>query len=719
MSAGGHDLSGRWRATEADDELRRAYPSLDFDDASWPELDVPGHWQRTTPFAASDGPLLYRRRFELGRPTEPGQRSWLVFDGVFYQSDVWLDGSYLGDTEGYFFQHAFEITDAITGGTEHVLAAEVSCAPQSDRRRKRNLTGVFQHWDAIDDSANPGGIWRPVRVETSGPVRIAHDRVICLDADVQRATVGFRLVVDAAAEHAVRVVSRVAGTEHEQTVDLAAGENQLEWSVVVPDPVLWWPHALGDAVLHDVSVYIELADGTISDERRCRIGLRAVQLDDWVMSINGERLFLKGTNQGPTSYWLAEADEAAQRHDLELARDAGLDLVRAHAHIARPELYEAADELGMLIWQDLPLHLGYHRSVRHQAVRQAREAVDLLGHHPSVVMWCGHNEPMDAPIGAEGLADPKERRRILTRAAVDQELPSYNRSVLDRSIARALRKADRSRPVIPHSGVLPHLPQIDGTDSHLYFGWFLGDERQLPAFCAAVPRLARFVSEFGAQAVPEDAEFIDAAAWPDLDWDDLAERHALQKVFLDRYVPPDDHETFDEWARATREYQATLIRHHVETLRRLKYRPTGGFAQFCFADSIPAVTWSVLSFDRRPKEGYRALAEACRPVIVVADRPPEHLHPGEPIDWDVHVVSDLRVPLDGVRVVARLVADHAERTFGWEGDVPADDCVRIGTISTTAPTVAGPLRLELELVHPEHEVTNRYETAVFTDHHEH
>ena len=70
------------------------------------------------------------------------------------------------------------------------------------------------------------------------------------------------------------------------------------------------------------------------------------------------------------------------------------------------------------------------------------------------------------------------------------------------------------------------------------------------------------------------------------------------------------------------------MRRHIEALRRIKYRPTGGFAQFCFADGHPAVTWSVLGHDRAPKAAYDALREACRPVIVVADRLPEDVTAG-------------------------------------------------------------------------------------------
>ena len=98
-----------------------------------------------------------------------GRRAWLTFDGLFYQGDVWLDGSYLGDTEGYFVPHTFEVTDALRARGEHHLAIEVTCARPHDLTAKRNLTGVFQHWDCLDPDWNPGGIWRPVRVDGDRP----------------------------------------------------------------------------------------------------------------------------------------------------------------------------------------------------------------------------------------------------------------------------------------------------------------------------------------------------------------------------------------------------------------------------------------------------------------------------------------------------------------------------------------------------------------------
>src|SRR5205085_5388461 len=64
--------------------------------------------------------------------------------------------------------------------------------------------------------------------------------------------------------------------------------------------------------------------------------------------VNGERLFLKGTNQGPTRQALAEATGDEIAADVRLARETGLDLLRVHAHVSRPELYDAADAAGVL-----------------------------------------------------------------------------------------------------------------------------------------------------------------------------------------------------------------------------------------------------------------------------------------------------------------------------------------------------------------------------------
>src|SRR4051794_28639548 len=109
--SGSGSTPGPWRAAPADEDSRRSYTEPGFDDGGWAPITVPGHWRSNLAFADSDGPLLHRRSFASPGSFGPGagdgdgadRRTWLVLDGVFYTSDVWLDGTYLGDTEGYFF----------------------------------------------------------------------------------------------------------------------------------------------------------------------------------------------------------------------------------------------------------------------------------------------------------------------------------------------------------------------------------------------------------------------------------------------------------------------------------------------------------------------------------------------------------------------------------------------------------------------------------------
>jgi hypothetical protein len=106
------------------------------------------------------------------------------------------------------------------------------------------------------------------------------------------------------------------------------------------------------------------------------------------------------------------------------------------------------------------------------------------------------------------------------------------------------------------------------------------------------------------------------------------------------------------------------------------------------------------------------LADACAPLIVVATRPADHYEPGQAIRLDVHAVSDLRAAVEKATVTAALTWAGGSRTWRWEGDVPPDSCVKVGTVEVEAPPASGPLVLELALRSPAANVTNRYESLI-------
>jgi beta-mannosidase len=567
-----------------------------------------------------------------------------VLDGLFSQGDVWMDGAYLGDTEGWFAPHQFEVTSLLADRAEHALAVEVANPP------RRALTGVYAGDDRLDPSWNPGGLWRPVRVEETGPVRIRRLFAACREASAASAVLSLRAELDTVDTRPVVLRTTVGGHEERLDHPLAAGLNRVAWTVTVTGRERWWPRALGGSPLYDLAVEV-LADGRPSDRRDRRIGLRTVTMRDGVLRVNGERLFCKGAEHLPTRQALATAPADEVRRDVALAADAGLDLLRLAGHVARPELYDAADEAGLLLWQDLPLRGPLPRGLRRQAVRLAREAVDLLAHHPSVALWCVHDGPTPA-----------------------------NRVWLDRSVRRALAKADGTRPVLASA-------------ARLSPGWRDGDVRRLGRLAAALPRLVRFPTAGGAVAAPAG---VDGAGG----------RGA---------GPPAVVEDPDVAARlgTGQAHQAEVVRRTVETLRRLKYRPTGGVVVPTLADAVPgAVTSAVLDADRRPKAAHAALADACRPVVVVTDPLPAKVLPGEPLALDVHVVNDLRVAVDDATVVATLRWDGGEHVWRWRGRVPADACVRVGMVRAVAPDGPGPLALTAELTAGRHTATTAHSAEV-------
>jgi beta-mannosidase len=284
--------------------------------------------------------------------------------------------------------------------------------------------------------------------------------------------------------------------------------------------------------------------------------------------------------------------------------------------------------------------------------------------------------------------------------------------VLDRWVKRAFETNDETRPVIAHSGIAPHLPQLDGTASHLHFGWYYGDEADLGGFAATMPRMVRFVSDFGTRSIPANAGFMHPERWPQLDWAELAERFGFEPGPFEAHVSPSPHATFDEWRDATQRYQATVLRHQIETLRRLKYAPTGGFALMMLNDAAPAVSWSLLDHERQPKLAHQAVIDACRPVIVIADQLPAVAHPGEAFGLDVHVVSDVRRPLEQADCTATLRWAGGHHVWKWRGDVPPDACVRIGIVRFVVPNAPGELWLDLTIEHGDEVATNRYTTAI-------
>ena len=221
-------LAARRRRRPAPDLARRRRRR-----PTWEPIAVPGHWRSTPAFADNDAPLLYRTAFEHARP-EPGARLWLLLDGLFYQGDVWLDGTTSATPRATSSPTPSRSPTRWCDRTEHQLGVEVTCNRPSDRSSKRNITGVVPargrrrpdleprgHLAAGADRAHRAGPHpppaRPLPRGHRGARRRRHP------GGARR-----RRVHRGDASH-----SSVGEVDHVDERNLAAGENQVEWTITV------------------------------------------------------------------------------------------------------------------------------------------------------------------------------------------------------------------------------------------------------------------------------------------------------------------------------------------------------------------------------------------------------------------------------------------------------------------------------------------------------
>jgi beta-mannosidase len=639
---------------------------------------------------------LYRCRFPAGRLPEGAMLS-LRFGGVYYAARVWLNGAYLGDHEGYFSAFEFDVTDDVVTDGENELLVEVFSPEESDENDRKTIGGVWARWDGMAPHINPGGIFKEVGLVVDGGVRI---RSLAATADhtgrgVAHVNLYCRYNTRARLVGRVRPLDFEAqGVEFEREVRLEEGEHRFEIGFRLPDVRVWSTWDRGEQALYEL---VMSCDGA---EEQTRFGASTVELRDWKVYLNGERIFLRGINYLPSDAYPARATEELLRKDASLVRGAGMNAVRVHAHVSDSAFYEACDELGLLVLQDFPLQWTHRRSILGPAVAQAGEMARTLRGNPSVGIYLAHDEPF--------FVAPPEKWSLLglLRTAAEVLSPRWmlwQRRVLDPAVVRAISEEDDARPVIDAAG-------HPLTTNHLYFGWYYGKFRDLERVVKVFPVFSRFPTEYGAQALP-DPESLEEI-WPSgtpPDWSVLSLNYRLQIQRMARYVPwRGDRMLF---LRESQRYQAEVLKHATELFRRRKYGPTGGTFAFMLNDPAPAVSWSVVDWRRRPKSAYEALLAAMGPVLICAEYPKERYEVGARISLPLFIINDFSRELGRVSWEWDLLVGGSSVARGaGETRVPKDCVMRIGEAVATLPA-PGPAVLRLRFFGDE-PISNEYRFSV-------
>jgi len=531
-------LDQGWHFTQ-DDTIDASAVAVD--DSAWTAVTLPHTWNaHDGQNGGSDyvrGAGWYRRHYTPPKDLD-GKRFWLQLDGANTVTDVWVNGTHLGQHRGGYSRFRFDATAALTPGEDAVIAVRVSNAPVPD---VAPLDGDYTSF---------GGLYRGVSMWVTDPLAVdladeggpgVYVRTRELSDAVARVEVTTR-VRNSGRERREVVVGTTISDANGRTVartgtpargiGASAAVRQVQ-ELSIASPRLW----RGRADPHLYLARVELRDantGRVLDAVTERFGLRGVGVDpDRGLFLNGEHVDVHGVSRHQDrqdrGWALRDADH---KLDFDIMDEMGVNALRTAHYQQDPRVYDLADERGYLVWTEIPLVNVVGTGTASAAFaanarQQLRELIRQNYNHPSIAFW---------GIGNEQLVDDPATNGLLAGLAAETA-----REDPDRMSAYAHVSADVDSGLTTHSDVIGY---------NRYYGWYYGVPEQLGPFLdaahAAHPTRRMAVSEYGAGGSVGQHEALVAppnpygpwhpeeyqAAYHEQTWPQLAARPYLWGTFL-------------------------------------------------------------------------------------------------------------------------------------------------------------------------------------------
>lgn len=689
-SADSWSLSGgNWliHSTASADDAAPALASTRGSD--WIPARVPGNIQADLEAAHLIGPLWYgsgdprlpsvatkywwyRRDFLLP-PGYQGKRLTLIFNGVDFAYEVWLNGKLLGARAGQFRRSEFDVSSIAKVGKMNRLAVRVNPIPRNLEHcwsADLPLSGLgTRDWlvdcytralytlEGLKSATNVAydwgvniytlGIWRNVWIETSGPARIKWMSVrTSLSDHYQRALVHMHLEIDSQEALTARATFRVTGPDFDKAVttqpeQLAVKHNSIDATLPIENPALWWPNGQGSQPLYHIEVTLTDASGDEFDRKRTDFGVREIRWtqvegvpanfpNPFQLVVNGREIRMMGSDLVPPDLLFGRDGLYAPRL-LYLAKAAGMNTLRLWGGgvILPRSFYDLADRLGIMLSQEFPLANTippYDPVFVSNLKVTITDIVKELRNHPSIIEWSGGNE---MPWRQSSDNPSLQTMRAVCAANDDR-------------IFRATDPIEGSR----HSP-WSFVPQV----SYRIFNgvWQLPTDPTGP-LTMDVMRYGEFGSQTPTSLEVFEREIPPSSRWPLDDINDpvLIRKNVMQAAFspLDWLYKPVIEGYFGPLAgpadliKAGQYIGADSLRYFVDELRR-KGRKIGGLTTWDYNEPWPNGAGSFLvDHDGEPLMNYYFVKEALAPVSLTLRYPSNLYDPSKAPAMGLWLTSD-------------------------------------------------------------------------------
>ena len=395
----GQDFNSGWKFRQCDVAGAQA---VTFNDSSWRSLTVPHDWSIELAFnpsspAGSGGGYLdggvgwYRKTFTLDQ-TNSGKKVLIQFDGVYMNSQVWINGTFLGTRPYGYSSFEYDLTPYVNlDGTANVLAVRVN--NNQPTSRWYSGSGIYRNvWLTVVN---------PVHVTNSGvfvnaPTVSSTSASVAVNTEIQNqsessASVTVTTTISDADGASVATDTSPAG-------DIAANTTAtVSQSLTVANPQLW---STDSPNLYQVRVEVKVA-GTTVDTYLTSLGFRtpAFSATDG-FSLNGQSMKLRGVCMHHDLGALGAAiNYRAIERQVQILKAMGVNAIRTSHNPPAPELLDVCDREGILVmdeafdcWETGKVSSDYHLYFPEWAQTDLQAQVRRDRNHPSVIMWSIGNE---------------------------------------------------------------------------------------------------------------------------------------------------------------------------------------------------------------------------------------------------------------------------------------------------------------------------------------
>lgn len=436
----------------------------DFDDAGWRILDLPHDWSIEGPFdarwASGTGYLpggigWYRKTFNVPKNWSRG-RVFILFEGVYNNSEVWINGSYLGKRPNGYISFQYDITPYLRYGKNNTIAVKVDHSKYADSRW---YTG--------------SGIYRNVKLIFTPEVHIANWGVFYTTPFVSKENAVMNISTNIKNESKKKAGAEVTNTLYSGDKIVASvsssitvesmQESLVEQKLEVKDPVLW---SVDNPHLYRLVTTVKGKGFT--DETIMNAGIRFFSFDaSRGFSLNGTSMKLKGVCLHHDAGTLGAAVPGSEiERRLGLLKEMGCNAIRTSHNPYSPDFLDVCDSMGFLVineafdeWElpkkkwiegwnrGTPGKDGYAEYFKDWALRDLADFVLRDRNHPSVIMWSIGNE-IDYPNDPYTHPVLNTEANPQTWAKYDEKLPHANRlGEIARELVATVKKYDTTRPV--------------------------------------------------------------------------------------------------------------------------------------------------------------------------------------------------------------------------------------------------------------------------------